>query len=315
MENLNIYEPGLDRQTVEARLSRLLSTPGGLQRIAAQMLSPLKRDLLFEGRMRQVFQTYKLSQGEEAYFDADVDVPAAGISVEGLPVELEVKSDRILIMTSPISVKTVIRWNESNYRKFDILNRTQERAKASIQFQEDVRGYKLLKFASSLTNQGKVRSLEGTTAESLNPSIIPETSGKLSQETLVTAITTLRSKLLVASKILLNPLRVKDLMLFNTTISGTGGAGIFAPNFQEQLLKAGKVGSIWGCEVIDNVVVPANEVYVLAPADYLGVIAVRTDVSIETLRDPNQMGDVFAIWEDVGFAVRYAKGIVRIDVA
>lgn len=314
MDNLNIYENGLDRATIEARLSRLLSMPGGLQKVAAQMLSPLKRDLLYEGRFRQIFQTYKLAQGEEAYFDADVDVPAAGISVEGLPEELEVRSDRILVMTSPIAVRSIVRWNESNYRKFDILNRTQERAKASIQMQEDTRGYKLLKFASGLTNQGKVRGLEGTSAESLNPTIIPETSGKLSQETLVQAITTLRSKLVVASKILMNPLRAKDLMLFNTTIAGTGGAGIFAPNFQEQLLKAGKIGSIWGCEIIESVVVPTNEVYVLAPADYLGVIAVRTDVSIETLKDPNQMGDVFAIWEDIGFAVRFAKGIVRIDI-
>jgi hypothetical protein len=315
MEELNIYDSKLDKREIEARLARLLSTPGGLQKVAAQMLSPLKRDLLYEGRIRQLLMTYKLSLGEEAYFDADVDVPAAGISVEGLPQELEVKSDRILVMTSPISVKTVVRWNESNYRKFDILNRTQERAKASIQFQEDSRGYSLLKFASNLTNQGKVRSLEGTTAESLNPSIIPESAGRLTQETLVTAITTLRSKLLVASKIFINPLRSKDLMLFNTAVGGTGGAGIFAPNFQEQLLKAGKIGSIWGVDIIESIVVPANEVFVLAPADYLGVIAVRTDIEIATLKDPNQNADVFSIWEDVGFAIRFAKGIVRIDIA
>jgi len=315
MDDLNIYDKGVDKREIEARLTRLLSTPGGLQKVGAQMLSPLKRDLLFEGRGRQILMTYKLAVGEEAYFDADVDVPAAAISVEGLPQELEVRSDRILIMTSPISVKTVIRWNESNYRKFDILNRTQERAKASIQFQEDSRIYNLLKFASNLTNQGKVRSLEGTTAESLNPSNIPETAGRLTQETLVTAITTLRSKLLVAGKILINPLRSKDLMLFNTAVGGTGGAGIFAPNFQEQLLKAGKIGSIWGVEIVESIVVPANEVYVLAPADYLGVIAIRTDVEINTLKDPNQNADVFSIWEDIGMAIRFAKGIVRIEVA
>jgi len=50
----------LSSREVEARLDRLRNSPGGLQIIGQQMLSPLKRDLLFEGRIRQLFQTYKL---------------------------------------------------------------------------------------------------------------------------------------------------------------------------------------------------------------------------------------------------------------
>jgi len=277
------------------------------------MLSPLKRDLLFEGRIRQLFQTYKLALGEEAVFDADVDVPAAAIGVNGLPVELMVVADRIRVETSPIATRPMIRWNESNFRKYDILNRTQERAKASIMLQEDSKGYALLDFAAGLTNQTPSASLAGTTAASNNPTTLTST-GKLEQEKLVEAIVTLRSKLLVASKIYLNPLRTKDLMLFNTTVSGTGGAGIFAPNFQEQAMKAGKVGQIWGTDVLESIIVPSNKVFVLAPAEYLGVLAIRTDISVETMKDVNQMADVFAIWEDVGFTCRYTKGIVKITI-
>lgn len=321
MDNKNVpaeeqvYGINLTSQQVEERLTRLMNSPGGLQKIAQQMLSPLKRDLLFEGRIRQLYQTYKLALGEEAVFDADLDVPAAGISVEGLPEQLEVRSDRIRVETSPITVRPMVRWNESNFRKFDILNRAQERGKASIQFQEDARGFALLQYASTLTNQPTVVSLAGTTASVNNPLVIPETSGKLSQESLVSGIVGLRSKLLPASKIFYNPVRGKDLMLFNTVIGSAGGAGIFAPNFQDQALKAGRVGTIWGVEVLEDIIVPTNEVYVLAPADYLGVLAVRTDVSVETLKDSNKFADVFAIWEDVGFVIRYAKGIVKITVA
>lgn len=299
---------------VEEKLNRLMSSPGGLQKIAQQMLSPLKRDLLYEGRIRQLFQTYKLALGEEAVFDADLDIPAASISVQGLPQEQMVLADRIRVETSPIATRPLIRWNESNFRKYDILNRTQERAKASMMFQEDTRGYNLINFASTLTNQTSASSLAGTTAATNNPTLLPAT-GVLDQRTLITAIVTLRSKLLVASKIYLNPLRTADLMLFNTTVSGTGGAGIFAPNFQEQLLKAGKVGGIWGVDILESIIVPSSQCFVLAPADYLGVLAVRTDVSVETLKDVNQMADVFAIWEDVGFLIRYAKGIVRITIS
>jgi len=310
-----VYGINLTSSQVEERLSRLMNSPGGLQKIAQQMLSPLKRDLLFEGRIRQIYQTYKLALGEEAVFDADLDVPAARISVEGLPEQIEVRSDRIRVETSPITVRPMVRWNESNFRKFDILNRAQERGKASIQFQEDGRGYALLNYASTLTNQPEVESLTGTTAAVNNAATVSETSGRLSQEKLVEGIVTLRSKLLVANKIFLNPLRGKDLMLFNTIIGSAGGAGIFAPNFQDQALKAGRVGSIWGVEVLEDIILPTDEVYVLAPADYLGVLAVRTDVSVETLKDSNKFADIFAIWEDVGFVIRYAKGIVRIDVS
>ena len=150
--------------------------------------------------------------------------------------------------------------------------------------QEDTKGFQLIDFAAGLTNQTPVQSLAGTSAATNNPTVLP-TTGKLDMQTLVTGIVTLRSKLLVASKIYLNPLRTADLMLFNTTTSGTGGAGIFAPNFQDMALKAGRVGGIWGVDVLESVVVPTANAYVLAPADYLGVLAVRTDISVETMKD------------------------------
>ena len=304
----------LSSAQVEEKLTRLMNSPGGLQKIAQQMLSPLKRDLLYEGRIRQLFQTYKLALGEEAVFDADLDVPAASISVEGLPQQLEVLADRIRVETSPISTRPMIRWNESNFRKYDVLNRTQERAKASIMLQEDTRGYQLILFASGLTNQTPVASLAGTSAATNNPTVFSAGGTKLTMEALATGIVTLSSKLLVPSKLWINPFTRKDLILFNTTTSGTGGAGIFAPNFQDMALKAGRVGGIMGVDVLESVVVPSSECYVLAPADYLGVLAVRTDLSVETMKDVNKMADIFAIWEDVGFLIRYAKGICRITL-
>jgi hypothetical protein len=321
---------GLSAREIDARLDTLHSSPTGVSKIAQQMLSPLKRDLLYEGRMRQIFQTYKLALGEEARFDADIAIPAAGLSVNGLPVQLDVKSDRVNVDTSPIATKPFVRWNESNFRKYDILNRAQERAKASIQFQEDVRGFSLLQFASTLGtgndlptplhsgqvfDQGVTVGLEGTTAGTNNPSVIKETAGRLTMDKFTEAIVTLRAKLESATRALMNPFREKDFILFNQVVAGTGGAGIFAPNYQEQMLKSGRPGSAFGIELISSIVVPVDQVYVLAPSDYIGVLAIRTDISVETLKDVNQFADVFAIWEDLGFVIRFAKGICRIDLS
>jgi hypothetical protein len=63
----NIFEAeGTTSQAVEQKLAEILRSPGGIDKIAQQMLYPLKRDLLYEGRIRQIFQTYKLALGEEA---------------------------------------------------------------------------------------------------------------------------------------------------------------------------------------------------------------------------------------------------------
>jgi len=309
-QNEVIYGEGLSPDVVEQRLSVLTQSLAGLQKIGQQMLSPLKRDLLYEGKARMMLMTYKLALGEEAVFDADIAVPAAALSIYGLPYQCQVVSDRVRIDTAPISTKVIVRWNESNFRKFDILNRAQERAKASIQYEEDSKFMNLLSYAANLTNQG-----ESYPAGSNNPTKLnSDVTGRLSLESVIAAITTLRSKLVPVSKIFMNPYRMKDVVMFNYNVAGTGGYGIFAPNLQEQAIKAGRMGTLFNCEVIESIVVPQNKVYVLTAADYLGVLAVRTDITVATLKDPNQFGDVFTIWEDIGMVMRWVKGIAEITI-
>ena len=51
-----------------------------------------------------------------------------------------------------------------------------------------------------------------------------------------------------------------------------------------------------------------------APKEYLGKMAIRSDVEVRFLSDANKFGDVFNIWEDIAFLIRYAKGIVKITI-
>lgn len=299
MADGNIFEAeGTSSLMVEQKLNEILRSPGGIDKVAQQMLYPLKRDLLYEGRIRQVFQTYKLALGEEAVFDGDVNVPAVALSVKGLPDQVPVFSDRIRIETSPIASKVILRWNETNFRKFDILNRAQERAKASLQQEEDVRGISVLNAAAQLFYAA-----------------IPDGgSGQLRLTELAKAISTLRQFRQVPAKIFLNPLRMQDVMLFNVNLAGGGGTGIYSPYVQEQVLKAGRLGLIWGAEILESDRMPEKTVWVMAPPEYVGVMAIRTDISVETLKDVNQFADVFVIWEDVGFLLRYSRGIIQISI-
>jgi len=291
MENMNPIE-------VEAKLNALYRSPGGIDKIAQRMLFPIKRDLLYEGRIRQIFTTYKLSLGEEAVFDGDVNIPAVSLSVKGLPEQAFAYSDRIRIETSPIAVKVILRWNETNFRKFDLLNRSQERAKSVMQMEEDVRGIKVIDAASTL----------------FHSAISDGGAGALTPSAMAKGIATLRKFQQIAAKLFINPIRMEDLMLLNVSASGGSGTGIYSPYVQEQILKSGRLGVIWGTEVVESNRVPDNKAYILAPAEYVGVMAIRTDLSVETMKDVNQFGDIFVIWEDVGFLVRYSRGILPLNI-
>ena len=325
MEKFKIYasenETKLEAKKVEETLNIIASSPYGRQIIAAQTKGEIKRELMYEGRARKIFDVYTLSQGEEAVFDADLDVPAVAISVEGVPNMVEVKSDRIRIDTSPISSLFIVRWSESNLRKFDVLEVARLRSLASMQLREDTKMYNLLKYATdNLTaNQSPVKSLAGTTAASNNASVVNEDSDRLTPISIASAIGKLRGKLLPAANILVNPERLTDMLLFNVASVGgnlatAGGFGIFAPAQQEELWKSGYMGEVFGVPVYDSVVVPNTEAYVLAPKEYLGKMAIRTDVKVNVLTDPKYFGDVYAAFEDLGMVARYVKGICRIDI-
>lgn len=301
---------------LEAKLDSLYRSPGGMEKTAAVMLQPLLRDLLHEGRIRQVLAMYQLGMGEEALFDSDVSVPAAALSMEGLPEQIEVKSERVRIDTTPIALKAFVRWNESNFRKFDILNRTQERAKAAIQTQEDKKGFDLIDYSSTLYH-----TAVSSTGSVLKLDAIAEAKSKMARARVR------------PEKLIINPILEKDLDMLS--VSSTVGAGpLFLPETSEAIMKTGKIGTVLGLKVLsvpdgegtvrrtsataetitDITIIDPSTAYVVGPQNYVGVFAVRTDLTIETMKSVNDFADLFGIWEDVGFLVKYAKGICKISV-
>jgi len=310
-------EAKFDPITASKKVAVLSKSQSGRGFLAAQMREQMLRELLYEGRARLLLDMYTLVNAEEAVFDADVDVPAAEMSINGMPVISEIKSDRQRIETSQITSTFLVKWNEQSYRKFDVMDASRKRGQASVQLQEDFRFYDLLSFAAALTNQSPVLSLAGTTAATNNPdSFDSDEAGKVSPIDVARAIGKLRAKLMPIGAAFLNPEKLADFLLFNvsTTSKGTGGYGIFAPAIQEETMKTGLIGEIFGVPMYDSVVVPTDEVYVLAPKEYLGKFVIRADIEVKYISDVAKAGDLFSIIEDIGMAMRYAKGIVLINI-
>jgi hypothetical protein len=319
---------------VEARLTALANMPGGMNVVGKEIRSPLLREQLYESVDRNLAQVYKLSQGESAEFWADIAVGAAAIGVDGLPAQVEVKSDYVRVDTRLFTSNPYVRWNQSNLTKFDILNATQQRMKAALMLQEGAAWYRLVRYASGLqSGQGVVPGLELAASAyqaSAPAGAATTTAGRLSAQQLAQAKADFGSRLIPGPlKLWINPSREADLVLFNIPTGGVGGGfGFFAPNTQEALLNKHNVGSFMGMDVYADVVVPVTDAtapiaggtteqvggYILGPAEYVGIIAIRTDLSIETMKDVSRFADVFAGWMDLGMYARFVKGFQRLVV-
>jgi hypothetical protein len=292
--------------------------------------------MLYESSARNLLQVYKLSQGESAEFWSDVAVPAAAIGVDGLPAQVEVKSDYVRVDTRLFTANPYVRWNVSNLTKFDILSATQQRMKASLMLQEAAAIYRLIRYASGLrSGQGTTAGLElAASAANQNAPASVQTAiaNRITVEQLAVANARFGARLIKGTKKLwMNPEHESDLVLFNNTGAPAvgGGLGYFAPNTQEMLLQKGNIGNFLGAEVFSDVVVPFSDTVavdsklplgptekviatMLGPSEFVGIMAIRTDLSIETLKDPNRFADVFAGWMDLGMYVRWCKALQRL---
>lgn len=304
----------------EAELSKVASQPGGLQVIANLMMKPLVRDLLHESRVRQVYATYQLSLGEEAYLDADVAVKAFQLSMSGLPEAIEVKTDRVHVNTLPISILTKTRWNESNYRKYDILTRAQERSKSAVMSQEDLKGFTMLKAAAE----------DGFYADPVKYPGLSSDNG-LQIDQIAQGISDMWEARIQPSKLIINPRRQKDLLMLNTVKASNP---LFMNEQSNENMKKGIVGKIWdlavlnvpngesfayrnseGKEVIEDIqIIDPKDSFIVTDPDKVGVMCIRTDLTVETQKMVQDFADLFAIWEDLGFLIRYTKGIMKLGV-
>lgn len=289
---------------IEAELNRIAKGPNGLEKIAALSLSPLQEDVLYESRIRQCFTTYKLAPGEEAVFDGDIRVPAVSLSEEGLPYAHPSKSNRIRIDTYGLSAAAMVRWQESIYRKFDMLSWTSDRAKSSILEQEDARGIAVLDAASTLYNP------------------VITSSGKLLIDKIAEAAAVIEDNLRTpAVRIVMGAKRAADLAVPQAT-TGASVANVFAPSTQDELLAKGVKGDILGLEVLTiprrqdgSYIIDPNTVYVLGPAEFVGVMAIRAELEVKTQPAVLQQADVISYFESINFLCRYSKGVQKITIA
>jgi len=256
------------------------------------MAVPIRTELDYVGTARKFFEIDVLAQGQIARYDKDITVPAYVVSKRGKVDEWIVEGDYVEPNTWEIFSPAAIRLNQIQQRRFNILDRTQEKIRIQTQIQEDDQFLALL--------------LSTTTGNTANNPIVANPSGDgggCSKPFLNNLSSTIMDHDLPCYGFLMRFNSFKDIRGWNNTE--------LDPVTMREILETGLYGSIWGIDIIVSRRVTAGTVYTLAEPRFFGVMPVRTEMILMPDDEPKQATIGFVGYEELGMAAVNANGVAR----
>jgi len=272
----------------EQIIAQALETPEGRTALAQAMVEPIKTSLMYQAIARKLLMVDELLQGQLARYERDVATKSYVIPKRGSVPSAEIEAEEILVPTIEIAANPTIRLNEVRQRRFYIVDRAQVRAKDSLQRQEDVETFKVLNAAVPAAQSISV-------------------AGTLQPENVNLALTLIEEHELIGAKIVVHPQRYKDIR--------TWGKDFYDEATQRDILMTGLYGHLYSADIHVSTMVPKNAVYVLAPAQFVGALPVRQDITVLPADDPKRLRLGWVIYEEIGFAVINDYSLSRILVS
>ena len=272
----------------EAVIAQALETPEGRVALAQAMVEPIKRALEYQAIGRKLLMVDELPQGALARYEKDVASVAHVIGRRGAVPDRIVEGEEVLVPTFEIAVNPQIRLSEIKARRFYIVDRAQMKAKEAIQKLEDT---EILRDVNAAVRSNQTISQ----------------SGELTIASLNYGFSTIESHDLTVAKIVMHPRQYADLRLF--------GRDVYDEATRRDVLMSGLFGHLWTADIHVSHRVTEGSVYLLAPAEYVGAIPVRQDITVLPADDPKNLRLGWVIYEELGIVVinDYALGKISLS--
>ena len=139
-------------------IKQALMTQEGKIALGQAMATPIRRNLDYQGVGRKALVVDPLPQGALPIYDRDIDVAAVVVSSNGTAPESRVFGDRVTIPEFEIVSNPTVRIAEVKRRRFNVIDRAQQKARQEIQAQEDANVFAALDFAGDSTKGGEKRT-------------------------------------------------------------------------------------------------------------------------------------------------------------
>lgn len=289
--------PSLTETQRDELISKALMTEDGKIALGQAMANPIRRNLDYSGVGRKALVVDPLPQGALPLYERDIDVAATIVASNGAVPESRVFGDRVSIPEFEIVSNPTVRISEVKRRRFNVIDRAQQKAKMEIQAQEDANIFAALDFAADNDRGGEnvYQTLDnGTTTTELAKVGLLRLKRQIDRWDLVT------------SKYFMNINQFTDML--NWESAGAAGASQVDPVTQRELLQTGLYGHIFGADIIVSKIVPTRQVFACAEPEFVGVMPVRQDIEVIPADEPKQLKLGWVVSEIVGVGIVSPRG-------
>jgi len=296
--NAQATAPGLNDGQRDEMIKQALMTQEGKIALGQAMANPIRRNLDYQGVARKALVVDPLPQGALPVYDRDIDVAAVVVSSNGAAPESRVFGDRVTVPEFEVVSNPTVRIAEVKRRRFNVVDRAQQKARQEIQAQEDANVFAALEFAGDSTQGGE------NAAVVLDPA---NTNGDLDKNGLLNLKRQIDRWDLVTSKYFLNINEFTDILSWES--AGAGGASQVDPVTQRELLQTGLYGHIFGADIVVSKVVPAGRAFACADPEFVGVMPVRQDIEVLPADEPKQLKLGWVVNEIIGIGIVNPRGV------
>lgn len=288
---------GLNDGQRDELIKQALNSESGKIALGQAMANPIRRNLDYMGVGRKALVVDPLPQGALPVYDRDIDVRAVVVSSNGSAPESRVFGDRVTVPEFEIVSNPTVRIAEVKRRRFNVIDRAQQKARQEIQAQEDTNVFAALDFAANDDKGGEnaiVTLDNGTTPTELAKGGLLRLKRQIDRWDLVTA------------KYFMNINQFTDML--NWESAGAAGSSQVDPVTHREILQTGLYGHIFGADIIVTKIVATRQVFACADPDFVGVMPIRQDIEVIPADEPKQLKLGWVASEIIGVAIVSPRG-------
>jgi len=286
----------IDNAVKQRLIGEYIKTPQGRAKLAASMTQPLRTRRDYAAVGRKTFLVEQLPDGALPLYDKDPDVTAFVVGEEGQNILAVTKPRRVIFPLFEVASNPEIPLTQIKERRFDLIERAQDLARAQIQAAEDERVFAVL---DSIATAG-FDSLPAQINADI-PVIAPITG-----QILADAFSLVERHDLRVARIYMNARDYADLRKF--------GRDILDIESQATLLKTGLMATLWGAQIVTSRLVPVGTVYICCEPEHFGRIPVRTELTVLSADDPKARTIGFSVFENLGIGAFNPRGLARLTI-
>lgn len=296
-------------QAQTAQLGQILKTAAGRQKLATALGPSLRRRRDYMSIARKALMVETLPDGALPIYDKEFDetgrsfVEAFVVGEQGGDIVKLINPLRVTVPTFEITANPMIPITQIKERRFDIVSRSLNLAKAEIGATEDAYIFTLLDnidaVASALVGGVAVHSPS-------DPVYNPQFSGSgngVNVDDMADCFGQVQRHDLSVAYVFMNPRNYTDILKWHDSTVDR--------ETQRHLLKTGIMGYLWGATILQSRKVAYEYVYILADAEFLGVIPERVPLTVLSADRPDLRQIGFSIFEIAGFLIHNPSGIQK----